>query len=488
MVASLTCPGSTVSTAETFVALSLGTAAALAGCARTSGESRSHVVVVGAGLAGLTAAHELERRGFDVTVLEARSRVGGRVRTIRHEFAEGQHAEAGGEFIDTNHLEILRLVRRLGLELEDVRNGWGDREDAVYRDGRRHPYGLVATKPVRREIDRFWQEIAELAAPLDPADPVAAGERLDARSVADFLDDIELEETARFFVEQQAVIGEYTVEPTDLSLLFFAALEKLYEDVPESGIEAFRIRGGNDRLPQRLAMSLRSDVILGSAVTAVDRSSHGVTVAVGDTRFDADYCVLAAPLPALRAVAFEPPLPDELGAAVAGLQYGVAAKTLLQYETRVWRSEGFTGDTATDLPIGMTWEATDQQRGARGIMIGYTAGARGIAFGSLPPADPDRLGCGRHRPDLSRISRSTRRLGRCRLGERALHRRKLRPRMRRARSRASGGRFESPLVACTSPESTRPRSPVTWRVPSGAAVAWPPRSLPPRRASAGSRR
>ena len=367
-----------------FFALSLGTAAALAGCARTSGESRSHVVVVGAGLAGLTAAHELERRGFDVTVLEARSRVGGRVRTIRHEFAEGQHAEAGGEFIDTNHLEILRLVRRLGLELEDVRNGWGDREDAVYRDGRRYPYGLVATKPVRREIDRFWQEIAELAAPLDPADPVAAGERLDARSVADFLDDIELEEMARFFVEQQALVGEYTVEPTDLSLLFFAALEKLYEDVPESGIEAFRIRGGNDRLPQRLAMSLRSDVILGSAVTAVDRSSHGVTVAVGDTRFDADYCVLAAPLPALRAVAFEPPLPDELGAAVAGLQYGVAAKTLLQYETRVWRSEGFTGDTATDLPIGMTWEATDQQRGARGIMIGYTAGARGIAYGSLP--------------------------------------------------------------------------------------------------------
>ena len=182
---------------------------------------------------------------------------------------------------NTNHLEILRLVRRLGLELEDVRNGWGAPRGRRLPRRRRHPYGLVvATKPVRREIDRFWQEIAELAAPLDPADPVAAGERLDARSVADFLDDIELEETARFFVEQQAVVGEYTVEPTDLSLLFFAALEKLYEDVPESGIEAFRIRGGNDRLPQRLAMSLRSDVILGSAVTAVDRSSHGVTVAV----------------------------------------------------------------------------------------------------------------------------------------------------------------------------------------------------------------
>src|SRR5213083_1356107 len=84
------------------------------------------VLVAGAGLAGVVAARDLTARGADVTVVEARDRVGGRVWTIRDGFADGQHAEAGGDMIDEGQTEILELARELGLKLSRIlRGGFG---------------------------------------------------------------------------------------------------------------------------------------------------------------------------------------------------------------------------------------------------------------------------------------------------------------------------------------------------------------------------
>ena len=114
-------------------------------------------IVVGAGLAGLTAAFELERRGWSVTVLEARDRLGGRVLTVRRPFAGGQYAEAGGEFIDVNQTRIQAYARRFGLPLEDVRRGFaGSRRSrlpprAALHDRRLHGCRRPArARPLRR--------------------------------------------------------------------------------------------------------------------------------------------------------------------------------------------------------------------------------------------------------------------------------------------------------------------------------------------------
>jgi monoamine oxidase len=357
-----------------------GLAAGLAfsvGCGPSSARRpRGRAIVVGAGLAGLVAAGDLGARGFRVTVVEARARLGGRVHTAR--FAGGQHAEAGGEFVDVNHRALLALVRRSELGLENVRRGGVDLPGAAYLRGRRFDADDLYTPRVEAQIARYERRMEALAR------RPAAG--LDARSVASLLDELALGPAARFLVEHD-LRDEYTVEPDRLSLLFHARAWKLTEDVPESGIEAYRVRGGNSRLPRALADDL--DVQLGTPVDAVVATAGGVRVETGARALRGDFCVVAAPLPALRAVRFDPGLPARHAEAVRDMQYGTGVKTLLQYRRRIWRSQGFNGDTFTDLTVGTTWGATDGQPGTPGVLLGYTGAAAGTALGEL--SAPERV-------------------------------------------------------------------------------------------------
>jgi len=360
-------------------------AGGLAGCAR-GGSRRARVVVIGAGLAGLVAGYELHRAGRDVLVLEARDRVGGRVHTIRG-FRDGQIAEAGGEFIDTDQTALLGYVRRLGLRLDDMRTSGSDRPGAVYIGGRRMSQHQYATPAARRDVGRYDARIAALSDPLDPADPVPGGAALDRRPVASLIDSLHLDSRAREIVDHDTIRDDYTVEPGRLSLLAVAQAESVGPTLPESAYEAYRVHGGNDQVPRGLAAALGRRVQLSAPVTSIEWGDGGVRVGVAGETVSAEHCVLAAPLPPLRAVKFRPALPAPMAAAIAGLQYGIGTKTLLQYSRRFWIGQGFDGDTETDLPVSTTWEATNAQPGRPGILIAYTAGAPGARFTALPPAE-----------------------------------------------------------------------------------------------------
>ena len=325
-------------------------------------------IVVGAGLAGLTAALELERQGWDVTVLEARDRLGGRVLTVRRPFAGGQYAEAGGEFIDVNQTRIQAFARRFGLPLDDVRRGFGGLEDLVYRRGRRFTTGAFRDAAVRRDLGRYGEAAFELSRGIDPADPVASrrASRLDRRSAADLLDLIRARGRARFLLEAM-FRDDYGVEPERLSLLYVAQGEALYRNVSGGEIERWRIRGGNVRLVEAFAERLARPPVSGTPATAITASESGVVVTAGGREFEAEHCIVASPLPALRDVSFEPGLPEPLAEAVVELQYARVVKCLAQYPRRTWRERGYSGTATTDLAAGTFYEATDQQPGRREI-------------------------------------------------------------------------------------------------------------------------
>lgn len=349
------------------------------------------MVVVGGGLAGLVAAWELDRLGWEVTVVEARDRVGGRVWTLRKPFDADQYAEAGGEFIDLTHRTMIGLARTLDLELADLREAEkeADGENGVaFFDGVRTPAEELDAE-VEGELARWDEAIEERANGIDVADPAASTPELDRLSVADLLDEVDLDPLARTVIEREQIVDEYTVEPDALSALLLATTYAAAEDQAEDDAERFRVEGGNDQIPEGLAEELDGRISLGAPATRIEWRGDRVRVTAGGEVHEADHAVIAAPPPALREVEFVPSLPAPLPEAIDELAYGAGAKTMLQYATRFWSEEELTGDSLTDLPIGSTWDATVIDDEDPGILMCYSVADRGVELGDL--ALPERV-------------------------------------------------------------------------------------------------
>lgn len=348
------------------------------------------VIVIGAGLAGLSAALDLHRAGWSVTVLEARGRVGGRVWT-QHAGFNGQYAEAGGEFVEADHHRMWALARAFGLTLAPVSASWSSQEAWLALDGRvgaAPDWGAEWAEGLPQ-----WQTALASLAPLvpDPAQPLTAPQAraLDQQTAAGWLNGLGLSRTMTLTAINR-IRSEYTIDPEQFSLLDLARNSALYYAQPGVTETSYRFQGGNDLLPRAMAGAL-PDVRLHTPVTQVAAAADQVTVTgqteAGPLTLTADYAVLALPLPAARAITFAPPLPEPHRAMVADLQYGAVIKVLIQYQQRWWRQRGWNGHLINDAPLVRTWEATGEQPGAPGILTVYTGGTPGAALARLTDAE-----------------------------------------------------------------------------------------------------
>ena len=348
--------------------------------------TRRRVVVVGAGLAGLVAAADLRAAGWDLEVLEARERVGGRVLTLRDQFTDGLHAEGGGESIDDNHDRIQARLAQHGLRTE--RRSTARDRAIVFRRGRRQTAAAFVARRsgrVGRDYARYYEAVARLADGVDPDHPdrTVRAEYLDAHSLADLLDHLALTPEARFLVEA-AETSEYNFEARDISLLFLAQQEAVVAEVPDSAAETMRVHGGNGLLPAALATALGDDLHLGRPVTAVEHRGEGVRVTAGGAPVEAAHLVLAVPPPTLSQIEFDPPLPADVAAMVAGLALGPTTKVVTQYEHSFWRDQGLSGLTVSDLAFDLTWDAADSyDAGPAGMLTAFTTGDEGAALSGL---------------------------------------------------------------------------------------------------------
>lgn len=328
------------------------------------------VIVAGAGLAGLAAARDLESSGADVTVLEARDRVGGRVHTVRNGFVHGYHAEGGADLIESDQSHVREWAD--GLDLEIVR---------ILRDGFGY-YGPDASG--RRRIRSGPNVFDESARRLkqEVADYSLAGERWDSaiaaglarQSVSEWLTDARADRALR--CGMRALRGFFLADPEDLSLL---ALVDQYASggIPGRG-KLYRVKGGNDRLATAAADKLAGRLLLQSVLREVRHDNRRIRVVLEQPErreIEADYLVAALPASTLRYVQFDPPLPEDQHRAVATLKYGCATRVLLQFSRPFWRVPKRPKGFGSDLPTGAVWDGAEEQ-GTRTGILSLIAGGR----------------------------------------------------------------------------------------------------------------
>ena len=260
------------------------------------------VIVIGAGLAGLTAAWELEKLGHRCTVLEARDRVGGRTWSQRLE--NGETTERGGEYIFPTEFAIRRLSAELGVPIMTHN----------VRYGRRTVRGRVIS------FDELDRTVARVRATLEAM--LADGER-----------GVSLE---RVFAESLG--GDYRLDPVYRRTTTSAAADPalvsaeavlIHESATSGGYieDGGRLVGGNQALSLEIARRLGGRVRLEHPVAAVEQSAERVQVTLSDgSRLEGDAAVIAVPLPLLRDLALGFELPEAQRSALDHRFMGVAAK------------------------------------------------------------------------------------------------------------------------------------------------------------------
>jgi monoamine oxidase len=341
------------------------------------------VAVLGAGLAGLSAARDLVRGGADVVVLEARDRVGGRVDATV--LPDGRTVQLGGEVIGSRHTAYLELVAELGLSVEPSyvadpgQISWGLHEGVYVGD--EAPWMTPAERADAERIDRLF---AALAAEIDPVDPWA---HADARR----LDELSLGAWLREQGAMPAVVRRHALASLSLSCdgpdrsSLLADLRK-HATLAGHGFydlaawEGLRCAEGSAEVARRMALELEGRLRFGAVVrSVVVEGAAGVVVGLSDgEEIRAEAVVCALPAGPLRALEISG-LSDARLASLRALRQALAAKLVVAYQESFWQRRGQNGLAEAEWLFGSTWP---QREGVLSLLV---PPERLSAFLAAPP-------------------------------------------------------------------------------------------------------
>jgi monoamine oxidase len=366
------------------------------------GRGAAKVVILGAGIAGLTSAYELGKAGYDCTILEASDRAGGRNRTIRGGdrltelggetqragFAEGTYFNAGPARI-AQWMVTLDYCRELGVPIELFVNG--NSNAYIYNTGMLEP---VRFRTARADIYGYVAELLAKATDTGALDKELTS--ADRANLLDFLaqfgaigTDGSYAGSARRGFQSYPATGPGTPlsgPPPMSDVLGYGLGRALSFDLDyEQAMPMFQPVGGMDKIVQALTREVGDDRIrTGAQVTKITNLADGVEVAYTGGLIKADYCVAALP-PHLLAK-----IPSNFAAQVlSALAVPVpasAGKLGLEYRRRWWELEDriYGGITETDLDLQRIWYPSYGFHGTHGLILGYyNIGAEADAYAAL---------------------------------------------------------------------------------------------------------
>ncbi len=350
------------------------------------------VAIIGGGTAGLHCAYRLKKKGIRATVYEATTRTGGRMFSDRTTFAaNNQVCELGGEFIDTSHTTMRGLAREFGLTLEDRTLDVPGLTNLVgHFNGSNIPYAELLTlfAPIAAAIDDSLATLIDPVNGISYADP-NGGQALDNLSLTEWFDQEGIRGIGRELLEVAHII-EWGLDADEMNcynMLGLISTDTSKIEVFGDSDERFHIAGGNDQVPRKLAEKISGQIETGQVLERLAQRPDGkyvLSFRSGGTCRDvvADHVVSAIPFKILRNVEVRVELPLLKRRAINELGYGQNTKCMTGYQNRPWRAQGSNGESFSDLPYQNTWDATQRQAGAHGILTEYTGGSRAVQAGN----------------------------------------------------------------------------------------------------------
>jgi monoamine oxidase len=355
---------------------------------------RVDVVVVGAGMAGMLAARSLLRQGKKVVVLEARDRVGGRVKPGK---LAGHPIDAGGMWVGPTQTRLLELIKEYGLHTTpQFENG----KDVSDLNGKRTLADREAPgfdSETQADYDRVMGELNHLSSqvPLEAPWTMPRAEEFDDMTVEDWFESKTKNKPLLGFF-QLTTRGVFTADPFQMSFLYFLFYLHSGDNFDtlngyENAAQAFLVKETMHHVAVRVAEDLGKAIVMAAPVTTIAQDASGVTVSTEKGEWSGDYAIVAVPLPLSVRFAYHPALPAERDLLAQHMPMGSVIKYWVAYEKPFWRERGLNGLTWSDAPPTAGFCDASPPEGGPGFLVGFIEAHNALKWTGRPMEERKKL-------------------------------------------------------------------------------------------------